>query len=204
MIENSIEVELKFILTADDERNLLHGAEWLETREFTDVYYDTKNYSLSTNDIWLRSRNGRFVLKSPLANSSEALATQFNTPKKEIEDEVTIRKLLALGKEKEKNLHEDLIASAIFPLYTFRNNRRTYKKEGFTIDLDKAIFDDFTYETCEIETLVSNLQGIDEALERIITFAASHGLTVKPVEGRLIEYLRRWHPDHYNLLKQSK
>jgi adenylate cyclase class IV len=202
MLDNSIEVELKFLLSQEEEIKLLDGASWIQTREFTDIYYDTKDYSLSSNDIWLRSRNGKFILKSPLACTSQALKTQANAPKREIEDESCIRQMLSL--QKGDKLHEDLIQANILPLYTFKNHRRSYTKDGFVIDLDQAIFDDFTYETCEIETLVRDQSGIEKALQRIIAFAESHGLSVKPVEGRLIEYLRRHHPDHYAILKQCK
>jgi len=90
------------------------------------------------------------------------------------------------------------------PLYTFKNIRKTYTKNGFTIDLDTAYFDDFTYEMCEIELEVDNTANVDTALKKIVAFAQEHGLTVKPVEGRLIEYLRRKHPDHYHALTHKK
>ncbi len=201
-MKKNIEVELKFILTAEQEKLLLNGATFIKQIEFTDTYYDTNTYNFTTQDIWIRSRNGKFVLKYPLDTTSNALKQQSNTPKQEIEDEDVIRTTLALAHH--GSLHEDLIASNILPLYTFRNIRKTYLKDGFTIDLDKAIFDDFTYETCEVELEVQNATQIEDALEKIITFTQSHGLQVKPVEGRLIEYLRRKHPKHYLALIKTK
>lgn len=198
-MKNTIEVELKFILTLEQEELLLTHATFVKKIEFTDTYYDTTDYDLTTKDIWLRSRNGKFVLKYPLATTSDALKLQSNAPKQEIEDEEAIRKTLSIPLG--HSLREDLLKSHIKPLYTFRNVRKTYTKNGFNIDLDTAIFDDFTYETCEIEREVENAAEIDATLEQIVTFARAHGLSVKPVEGRLIEYLRRKHPAHYHALQ---
>lgn len=76
-------------------------------------------------------------------------------------------------------------------------------RDGFTIDLDKAIFDDFTYETCEIKLIVNHEREIDSALNTITRFAKTHGMSVKPVEGRLIEYLKRKVPEHYQALQRA-
>ncbi len=200
-MKNTIEVELKFILTPEQEELLLAHATFVKKIEFTDTYYDTTGYGLTTKDIWLRARNGKFVLKYPLATTSDVLKLQYNAPKQEIEDEETIRKTLSIPLG--RSLREDLIKSHIKPLYTFRNIRKKYSKNGFNIDLDTAIFDDFTYETCEIECEVGNAAEIDAALEKIVAFATAHGLSVKPVEGRLIEYLRRKHPTHYHALQHK-
>jgi hypothetical protein len=36
---------------------------------FNDIYYDTSEYALTKNDIWLRSRNGNFELEIPIRGS---------------------------------------------------------------------------------------------------------------------------------------
>ena len=62
-----IEIEKKFILTPEQEQALIKGADFIEEKEFTDIYYDDKILSLTTKDIWLRERAGKFELKVPLA-----------------------------------------------------------------------------------------------------------------------------------------
>lgn len=199
-MKKNIEIELKFILTPEQEQLLIQNAKFINEIEFVDIYYDTLSYTLSTNDIWLRSRNGKFVLKYPIINSHKSLKTQNNSPKNEIEDENEIRKMLSISCN--SSLHQELINAKIIPLYKFKNIRRTYQIEEFRLDLDKAIFDDFEYEICEIETLVSDQSEIDHAIKKVTEFARSYGLTIKTVEGKLIELLRRKYPDHYRLLKK--
>ena len=151
-MKNTIEVELKFLLTTKEKHRLLADSQYIDSYEFTDVYYDAKNYSLSCNDTWLRSRNGKFMLKIPIETTCEALKQQSNSPKREIIEEDRIRKELSLPNN--NSLEQDLFEANILPLYTFKNYRQSYQKEGFHIDLDSALFDDFTYETCEIEMSV--------------------------------------------------
>jgi adenylate cyclase class IV len=201
------EVELKFSLTATEQRHLLQGANFIGEEDFVDIYYDHSDYRLTTKDIWLRSRNGKFLLKTPLPTQSSLLKTQKNTPKKEIEEEVEILKYFNIeysGHSNKFSLEDVLAENSIFPLYKFRNIRQKYNKQGFIIDLDRAIFEDFTYEVCEIELLVERDFEIDQALKKIEQFAEQHGIQIVSVEGRLIEYIRRKNPKHYQLLLHSK
>ena len=60
-----IEVEKKFILTTEQEKSLIEGADFLGEKKFTDIYYDDEDFSLTKKDLWLRNREGRFELKIP-------------------------------------------------------------------------------------------------------------------------------------------
>ena len=193
-----IEVELKFLLTNEEERRLLDNAVYLETQDFVDVYYDNQEYNLSTQDIWLRTRNDKFVLKLPIQTTNTSLAEQNNTPKLEIEELDNI--LMHLNITPAISISDDLKAHGILPRYEFRNIRKKYKKDDFVIDIDKAIFDDFIYETCEIELVVDSEEDISDATQRIENFAMEHGIKIGNVEGRLIEYIRRKNPLHYQKL----
>ena len=66
-----IEVEKGFILTPEQEKNLIEGTEFLGEKINTDVGYDDLHFSLTRKDIWLRSRNGKFELKIPMNTSIE-------------------------------------------------------------------------------------------------------------------------------------
>jgi len=193
-----IEVELKFILTEAEEKRLLEGATFEKTQEFEDVYFDYQDYRLSTNDIWLRTRNEKFILKLPMPTQNPSLKEQRNSPKHEIENHDEILRYFNI--KPQSNLHNDLMRIGINPLYQFKNIRRKYRKDSFIIDLDKAVFPDFVYETCEIELEVAYEHEIDEGIQKIITFATEHAIQIKHVEGRLIEYIRRKNPEHYQKL----
>ena len=197
-----VEVEVKFKLTEAEQQKLIENAQFIEEYEFTDVYYDTSDYALSTNDIWLRTRNGKYILKMPLPTTSHILKEQKNSPKKEIEDLNEIATALKLGL-KYPLIEENLFEAGIIPLYEFRNIRKKYTKEGFIIDFDTAIFEDFIYQTCEIELIVDNENEIESAIKKIELFAKKHDIAIAHVEGRLIEYIRRKNPEHYQKLMKK-
>lgn len=192
-----IEVEKKFILNKQDKERLTKDAEFLNKRTFTDIYYDTEDFSLTAQDKWLRSREGRFELKLPLHDGAGRLADQYD----ELEDEQKIKGALNLPLN--GNLAEDLTKAGYFPFCTCKTSRRKYKKEPFIIDLDIVDFQDFTYNIGEIELLVGDKSEIDGAIEKIMDFAKSQNLTIAPVRGKVIEYLKRTKPNHYHTLVRS-
>ncbi len=192
-----IEVEKKFILNEEDEARLLQGAEFLGERVFTDVYYDTVDFSLSSRDRWLRCREGRFEMKVPLREGKDALVDQYD----ELEDEQKIREALSLpaaGK-----FADDLAKADYQPFCIYTTTRRKYKKEPFIIDLDHADFKDFTYNIGEIELMVHDISDMQNAIDQILHFAKEQGLVIAPVRGKVVEYLRRVKPDHYQALVQA-
>ena len=193
-----IEVEKKFILNEQDKERLTKEAQFLNERVFTDTYYDTEIFSLTTNDKWLRSREGRFELKLPLHKGVDRLADQYN----ELEDEQKIRKALNLPSN--GNLADDLAKAGYFPFCACKTTRRKYKKEQFIIDIDIVNFQDFIYNIVEIELMVNEKSEIEKAIEKIMYFAKSQNLTIAPVRGKVIEYLKRTKLDHYQALVLAK
>lgn len=193
-----IEVEKKFILDDKDKRRLTKDASFLNERAFTDIYYDTKFFFLTSNNKWLRSRDGKFELKISLNDGISKLSEdQYD----ELEDEQKIREALNLPSN--GNLANDLIKAEYFPFCTCRTTRRKYQKESFIIDFDTVDFQDFTYDIAEIELMVNGKSEIEEAIEKIMAFAKEQELTIVPVRGKVVEYLKRVKPDHYQALIDS-
>lgn len=190
-----IEVEKKFILDKEAEAKLVDGAELLEVRTFTDIYFDTADYSLTTKDIWLRSRDGKFQLKLPLHQDGiDTSIDQYN----ELEHEDDIREALNLPQS--QSLIETLTENGYRSFAAITTTRSKYKKDDLIIDMDSA---DYGYKIVEIETLVDAKDKIEEAARRILDFASRNGLTISPIRGKLIEYLRRNDPRHYQALVQA-
>ncbi|RJQ29883.1 CYTH domain-containing protein [Candidatus Parcubacteria bacterium] len=189
-----IEVEKKFLLTDAEKERLLEGAEFLGEKTFEDVYYDTKDYDLSSRDKWLRSRDGVFHLKISARNAVKRQISEYH----ELETEEDIRK--ELGVQKKKSLKEDIELNGFVPFARFITTRKKYKRGDFAIDLDAA---DFGYQVGEIELLVPDETGRDAAVEKIFAFARSIGLPIVPVSGKVIEYIRRKNPKHYEALIAS-
>lgn len=192
-----IEVEKKFNFTESDTARLIKGAEFLGEKVFTDTYYDTDNFSLTSKDKWLRSRGNKFELKLPIDERRHESADLYN----EIDDENEIRRILnistgeILTKELEKNGYK--------PFSVCKTTRKKYKKGIFNIDLDYVEYKEFNYTLGEIELLVNEKPEIDDAIKRIMDFAKENKLTITPVRGKVIEYLKRVKPDHYKVLVKS-
>jgi adenylate cyclase class IV len=196
-----IEVEIKCKPTAEQEAALLKGATFLGEEYLTDVYYDSAKYELSVRDYWLRTRNGKFVLKIPAA-ACKLLDIQRNTPKHEIEDEQEIRKILNLSLQ--GTLEQSLIIAGYNQLYTLAKRRKKYSKDGFIIDIDRATFGSLTFDLCEIEILIEKSEDADCATQKLIEFAECHGITLKPVLGNLIALIKAINPEHFEILEQAR
>jgi predicted adenylyl cyclase CyaB len=196
-----IEVEIKCKPTVEQKVALLEGATFLGEEQLTDVYYDSVQYELSVKDHWLRTRNGKFVLKIPAA-ACKLLEVQANTPKHEIEDEQEIRKVLKLSEQ--GSLEQALMTAGYNPLYTLAKRRKKYSKNGFIIDIDCATFGSLTFDLCEIETLIEKSEDANCATQKLIEFAECHGITLKPVLGNLIALIKAINPEHFELLEQAR
>ena len=192
-----IEVEKKFILLKDQEKFLVDGAEFLGEKIFTDVYYDTEDFSLTRNDKWLRARENKFEFKISLDRRVGREIDLYD----EIEDESEIRKRLNLSDE--KNMDEVLLKNGYSKFCICKTKRKKYKKDSFGIDIDFVDFGDFNYELAEIELMVNDKSETQEALEKIISFAKFNNLTIGYVRGKVIEYLLRKKPKHFRALVGS-
>lgn len=193
-----IEVEKKFLLNKKQEKNLIDGAEFIGKKVFTDIYYDTVDYSLTSNDKWLRSRAGRFELKLSLDKN---VATRQGDLYDEVEDENKIREILGISKE--GGMEENLEKSGYSKFCTCTTTRKKYKTGDFGIDIDYVNFGDFNYELAEIELMIKDEREAKYALIKIIELAEFYGLKIGYVRGKVIEYLKRKKPDHFDALIKS-
>lgn len=61
-----VEIERKFRIGEDTRQKLVEaGAKLVEEETFTDTYLDTSDYTLTSNDNWLRLRDSKWQLKYP-------------------------------------------------------------------------------------------------------------------------------------------
>ncbi|MDP3784777.1 MAG: CYTH domain-containing protein [bacterium] len=192
-----IEVEKKFILSKEDEARLTEEAEFLGEKTMEDAYYDTADYTLTSQDIWLRERDRRWELKLPLHKGAERLGDQY----RELTDENEIREYLKIPPK--KTLAQDLEDAGYMPFCVFKTVRRKYKKMPFVIDLDAVDFGDFSYALGEVELLINDHDDMNEAMEKIMEFGRKNGLEITHVRGKVIEYLKRVKPEHYQTLVKA-
>lgn len=195
------EVEKKFKLSGDDIARLTDGAEFFGEKTFTDVYFDTAQFSLTKNDIWLRKRGNDFELKLPMHDENNRLTQQYQ----EIEGEEKIREIFAIPAVKE--FESDIKDFSYKPFCRCITARKKFKKQEFIIDLDVVTYElpdgelaDFTYDLAEIELLVENKNEMSEAAKKIEKFAFDNGLENSYVRGKVLEFLKRKKPDHFQVL----
>jgi len=188
------EVERKFALTEENEQALLVGAEFVGTKIFTDIYYDTPSFALTTKDTWLRARNERFELKLPLNTGlfKDRVADQY----REIEDEAEIRSALRLPGD--GSMAQVLRAHGFVSVVQVTTTRRKYKNGEFMLDFDDM---DYGYKVGEIELMVSDASEMGFAAKKIVTFAEQRGLPLVPVRGKVLEYIRRYSPPHFKAMQ---
>ncbi len=190
-----IEVEKKLILTPEQEKALVEGAEFIGEKKFTDTYFDDKDFSLTIKDIWLRERDGKYELKLPMNKLSESrVSDQYR--ELDVEDDI-----LAHFGARGINIKDFLTKKGYLPFCTITTTRRKYKKDGFVIDLDVM---DFGYTLAEIELMVDDESKIKEATQAIINFATKYGIGKEIlVRGKVLEYLRRKNPAHFQALMDA-
>jgi len=177
-----IEVEKKFQPTPEQLAKLLDGAEFLGEVTLHDLYYDFADLRLIKNDIRLRKRNDGYELKIGAGNGIA----------QELETEEDIQKYfgteIPIG---------DFVRENMFEVINFKNHRKKYKKDNFTIDVDSM---DFGYQLVEIELLVSDESEIAEAEQKIYALAESFGIEKKKLPQKREEYFRLKKPEIYREL----
>lgn len=193
-----IEVEKKFKLENAFFDRIKSEGTFLSQREFMDVYYDTKDWRYTKQNIWLRRRDRSFELKVSVEQES-GIIDRYD----EITDPVGI--LRALNLPISSSLPDALKTHQINPFCSFWTDRRKYQLGEFIIDIDRATFDDLTYSVAEIELLVPDEKGIVDAEKKITTLLESEAIDWKArIPGKLSYYLSKKHPKHYAELVKAK
>jgi len=193
-----IEVEKKFLLSSDEEARLTQGAQLIGEKVIDDSYYDNSDYDITLANMWLRQRDNEFELKVPLRVSNDRTVDQF----REITDQLQIAITLGLPVD-EPNFARVLQKADYAPFMNLHTTRRTYRKDGFTIDLDTVTYQDsdFRYAIAEIEKLVEDEADMPAAVNDIIAFALEHGLTTDQfILGKVGAFLQSEKPSHYEAL----
>ena len=195
-----IEVEKKFRLTDAQHESLIKDAEFVSEKTFTDTYYDTADYQLTTKDVWLRQRGENFELKVAVQFGYDRPADQYD----EITDIKAIREILNI-KADTGDMAKDLAAQGIKPFIACQTTRRKYKFDEFTLaDMDIVKYeDDSTYTLAEIECMVENQSDVPAAVERIHALAQTHGCTIEPIRGKVVQYLMNHKRDHFDALVKA-
>ncbi len=202
IIANMIEIEKKFKLNQEEKERLLIGADFLGEKIFTDVYFDTADFTLTKNDIWLRRRGNSLELKLPIYQAEKKEATQYQ----EITGEEKIREIFAVAPV--LDFENDIKVFGYEAFCKLKTVRKEHLKSGFIIDFDKTTSDiqgeqDFNYQIVEIELLVENINEILSANKKIEKFAKINNLKFERIRGKVAEYLSQKRPKHFKALVEA-
>lgn len=191
-----VEIEQKFVPGPEQLTALLDGATKVADFTMHDIYYDTVDYRLTTKDIWLRNRGGAWECKLPAGEMQGRSTT--TRQYRELTTEAEIQEYLQLPQDG-GDLQIALERAGFRPIAEYRTQRTKYQKDGLTIDVDRT---DFGFDVVEIELEVDSAQAND-AMAQIAAFAARYELEAVPVRGKMIEYLYRYEPHHYQALVEA-
>ncbi|XP_019108604.2 thiamine-triphosphatase [Larimichthys crocea] len=207
----SVEVERKFLFSADTLKTLEEIGVCVGQRQFQDQYFDTAKFDLTLRDMWLRKRKGCWELKCPTTvdetseekSKAAALCTRYkeitNLPEIQLRVE-EVMKDVCVDRETSSSQEDgeawlSKMNLVCFADYTTVRRSFSLEEEGVQIDLDEA---DFGYHVGEIEVLIPEGGDMQSALEKIQRTAQKLGLTGdQRVEGKMNVYLKRNHPEHY-------
>ncbi len=188
-------VEKNFILSEDGIKQFIKGSEFLSEKTFTEAYYDTAEYALTKNDIWLRKRGEKFELKLPMLLGEKKNSQQYQ----KIEGEEKIREIFAIAPV--NDFGKDIKVFGYEPFCEYRVTRKKFKKEGFVIESDSITYNNGN--TCVvigIKAVVEEKKQIMKTLEKIEKFVQKNGVDGLSSKGAVLEYLEKNRPEHYRAL----
>lgn len=193
-----IEIEKKVRLESHHIKKIEQQGRLVKQTQIQDQYFDTVDYRYTTRNMWLRQRGETFELKVGIQQQNGSLDRY-----EELSNEKSILQYLKL--DMVNDLSTALSQNGIFKFCGFFTQRTSYLLDNLRIDIDDANFGDFTYRVAEIETVVSELESIQDAEQKIFQFTKTMGIdTTIPVPAKLTYYLYCKRPDHYRALVHHK
>jgi adenylate cyclase class IV len=189
-----IEIEKKFLMDDKMRSGLIFNAKFIHRKKLIDVYYDNDLFFLTSRNIWLRSRNGKFELKIPAGGVDKNNTNQYE----EIEDEAHIKQILELNYA--GSLKDILKANKYNSFCELTTVREKYKKGNFSIDMDIVSAENFNYSLVEIELVVKSKSEVKSALNQIDRFIKINKMPKTSIRGKVIEYIRKNNIKHYKKL----
>ena len=223
------EIERKFRLTPDVRARLARLAAPSLRSTFTDRYFDSRAYELTSRDLWLRRRDAVWELKSPQPQPQGDLASgglEGVDFYRETRDWPTIAATAArltsvrlappfpsagaAGEEAEAWLAARGVA-LFANVVTVRERRSLELARGHRVrlDLDAVSFladDNATrelsrYDIGEVELVAAG--GEMSSSAALADVFEQLGIGIETVRGKLLELLTRHRPEHYEALRKS-
>lgn len=210
-LEQKDEIERKFKPTAQIIAKISQlGSGHPNKTSFIDRYFDRDDFILSRQDMWLRKRNDQMELKAHnkvgLAASSALVGIDCYTEVRDVPSITSLIRQASMG-----TIHE---ISTLTPFAEIATHRSRFHLDltgnRFFVDIDYCDFftsvgtsaspsGSYSIGEIEIDTLKEGFDGtqaIEEAFREL-------NINPQPVRGKVLEFLFRYHPNHYQALISS-
>lgn len=195
-----IEVEKKVKLDPHHIEQIEEKGIFVKEVQFKDTYFDRADFYLTTRNIWLRKRDHQFELKVGVKKAN-GLIDRYE----EITDEQKILTHLNLPSNFSENILDTFSDAGIIPFSSFTTQRKSYILGEFSIDIDIANFGDLMYRVAEFELLVSSIDQIKEAEEKIKNILLQMKIDFSIViPAKLTYYLYHKWQEHYKALIDNR
>ncbi len=202
------EVECKFRYTDAVEAILAALGKPLGTKRFTDVYWDTNGCHLTTNDLWLRQRDGVWELKVPAfaANTMGSVDVYDEHHGLERVDAFLSKQMAKLSLTRDGTGTPPMETFGLHPFAVIVTNRTSFAvtpsfdKSNIVVrvDLDRT---DTNYKIGECELLVTDANDVQRAGGILQKFCRELALdTTPPIRGKVLEFIAHNRPKHYEML----
>ncbi len=199
-----IEVECKFRFNEDTERRIRKAGSSLGSKEFTDVYWDTNGFALTTRDMWLRERNTKWELKLPLSFDGQEQTVDVYDELHGLEKiQAHLAQLSCL--ENAKDGRSPMSRFGLKPFAEITTIRTSYllpfEDIEVRVDLDRA--GGYLIGECELILAKEDATNIIRASELLREFCAKFALdTTPPIRGKVLEFIHVNSQNHYKMLEE--
>lgn len=195
-----IEVEKKVKLDPRHIEQIEEQGVFVKEVQFRDTYFDRADFYLTTQNIWLRQREHQFELKVGVKGTNGSIDRY-----EEITDEQKIVTYLNLPSNFSENILDTFAHVGIVPFSSFTTQRKSYILGEFSVDIDIANFGDLMYQVGEFELLVSSIDQVEEAEEKIRNILQQMKIDSSIIiPAKLTYYLYHKRQEHYKALINNR
>lgn len=194
------EVEGQFAYDKEAVQRIKEDAVFIKEVTNHDIYYDTKDYTLSRKDNWLRKRNGNFELKISEMHG-QAHGDRTCSKYKEINTDADVCNWLSIPVQK---LTDDVIAKhGYVPFADYTVVRQKYSLDNLNIDIDTTHYNEDPgnpFVMFEVEVVVNSQDEIMQAEKMLQEFKRKYSLKNDLIKGKAITYLEKYRPEQFQVM----
>lgn len=182
---------------------IITDSQFIKETKNHDIYYDTDDFKLTSQDAWLRKRNGEFQIKV-VEGKGEPCGKRKFSKYKEITDEQEICAWLKI--ENQALSDKVLQVLGYIPFLDYEMNRNVYQQGEITMCVDVAYYKedlDNPFKMFEVEIEVESQGQMGEAQQKMEEFFEKYNFEYQPIYGKVFHYIHKYCPEQYLVMKNA-